>query len=269
MTDNNRSFLYSGFWEEEAEKDNPFTAAQCFCYGYDVYGDILKKASWIEYLYLMFLGNKPSPAQARILEVIAVALANPGPRDHSVQAAMCAGAGGSTMASALMASLAAGAGNVGGAREVMHCINLWNTCGTDLDLWQKNISTLLSRHEPEDIWPALEHPPGFDPNGTQCPTPVKQILSYLAQLHPDHNLAWLEQNRTRLEKITGLPLSLSGVTACAFTDLAIDSEKGELLYLLFRLPGAAIHSLEQRELGWEKFPFYPDGIELTDDPCKA
>ena len=41
-------------WQETPEADNPFAAADCFCAGYDVYGDLLKNASFIDYLFLLF-----------------------------------------------------------------------------------------------------------------------------------------------------------------------------------------------------------------------
>jgi citrate synthase len=40
-------------------------------------------------IYLMFRGDAPSPEQIRLLDALAVALANPGPRDHPCTAAMC------------------------------------------------------------------------------------------------------------------------------------------------------------------------------------
>ena len=40
-------------WQEEAEPDNAFAALSCHCHGYDVYGDLLKQASWIEYLFFL------------------------------------------------------------------------------------------------------------------------------------------------------------------------------------------------------------------------
>src|SRR5690606_40818314 len=52
--------------------------------------------------------------------------------DLSVRAAMNAGVGGSTRASALMAALAVGAGNLGGGREVYLCVALWQSLGSDL-----------------------------------------------------------------------------------------------------------------------------------------
>ena len=62
--------------------------------------------------------ERPLPHVARALEILTIALGNPGPRDPSVHAAMSAGVGGSPAAAALMAALAAGA-IVRRAREVL------------------------------------------------------------------------------------------------------------------------------------------------------
>ncbi|PCJ84640.1 MAG: citryl-CoA lyase, partial [Thiotrichaceae bacterium] len=84
MTDKNektREQITTNIWREEAEPDNPFAAAKSYCAGFDVYGDLLGKISLIEYLWLLFKLEPPSKEQARMLEGLAVALANPGPRD--------------------------------------------------------------------------------------------------------------------------------------------------------------------------------------------
>ena len=39
-----------------------------------------------------------------------------------------------------------------------------------------------------------------------------------------------------------------------------------MLYLMLRLPGAAAHAIEQKGMGWKKFPYYGPAIELADDP---
>ena len=39
-----------------------------------------------------------------------------------------------------------------------------------------------------------------------------------------------------------------------------------MLYLLLRLPGAAVHALEQRESGWKKYPFFADAVTVINDP---
>lgn len=260
-----RDIIHTQIWEELPESDNPFAAAICRCAGYDVYGDLLGKAGWAEYLYLLFKRERPTPRQARLLEGLAVALANPGPRDPSIHAAMSGGVGRSTHAACLMAALAVGAGQAGGAHEVALAMDCWRECGTDLAAWEQRLKH-PPRAERADIWPDPEHPPGFDPHGASCARPVRQTLAFLADIGAGPALAWLHRERPALENLAGHPLSMLGVAAAALADLDFDSDQGEMLCLLLRLPGAAAHALEQRQHGWRNFPFFANGIELTDDP---
>ena len=256
--------IHTKIWNEEPEPDNPFAAKKCYCAGYDVYGDLLGKASWAEYLYLLFKLEKPTAEQAKLLETIAVAIANPGIRDHSVRAAMNAGVGGSTAASALMAALAVGAGQYGGAREVYLVMELWNKCGQDIKKWEQELLNSES-DDRADIWLPMEHPPGFDPNGASCPTPVSQTLKNLSNLtNSSSNSNWLKANQKQLEIITKLPIAFAMVIATAFTDLELFSEQGEMLYLLLRLPGASAHALEQKGYGVNKYPFFLHGLKLIE-----
>jgi len=95
MTDEAIETITTKIWSETAERDNPFAAASCHCAGFDVYGDLLKNATYIDYLYLLFKLEPPTKNQTALLQSLAIALANPGPRDHSVRAAMSSGVGGS------------------------------------------------------------------------------------------------------------------------------------------------------------------------------
>ena len=230
-----------------------------------MYGDLLGKASYIEYLYLLFKLEPPTREQAKLLEGLAVGLANPGPRDHSVRAAMSAGAGGSTHASALIAAIGVGAGNLNGGREVYTAINYWRQCGADLDAWVTMIKE-PPVEERADVWHHMEHAPGFDPNGASCPKPVRQFLEYLSSVSPGGSLLWLNKNREALEKTADCPLAMSGVAAAALNDLEFTADQAEIIYMLLRLPGAAAHSLEQEKLGWRRYPFFADGLKLTNDP---
>ena len=268
-----KDVIYSRFWEEEAEPDNPFAAKACYCHGYDVYGDILSKASWVEYLYLLFMGSRPTASQTQLLEKLAIVLANPGPRDLSVRAAMNGTVGTATNPSALMAAISVGSGHMQGSREVVRAMDYWNTCQTDLAKWEAALHALPCE-ERLDIWKKLEHSPGFDPYNNQCATPVKQALDVLASIGEGWALAWLHQNRAQLETIAGYPLAMSGVAAAALVDLGCsnlkDKEyhhaKAEMLYLFLRLPGAAVHALEQTQYGMAKFPFFREGLDLLPYP---
>lgn len=256
--------IRSRIWSEEPETENPYVAGVCRCAGYDVFGEILVKARWSEYLYLMFTGERPTGYQADALERIAIALSNPGLRDHSVRAAMNAGVGGSTSASSLMAAIAVGSGQNGGAHEVCLASELWEECGTSLDGWKQRLDDPPSKWK-EDFWPEVEHIPGFDPYATSCCRPVIQTLEAVAFLDTP-NTTWLKGHREELESAAGLPLAMTGLVAAVLGDLGFSPEHSEMLFLLLRLPGAAVHALEQRGYGWRRYPFFKDGLVLANDP---
>ncbi len=257
---------HSSIWFEESEPNDPFSAKNCYSHGYNVFEDILPKASLCEYLYLLFKGDRPTPEKLTLLEKIAIAIANPGMRDESVRAAMNTGVGGSTAASSLIAAIGVGAGQYGGAREVYTLVNQWHVLGTNLEKWRSFLVSPNEVNSQIDIWPEYEHAPGFNPNGESCATPTKQCLALFSTISPFGALSWLNEFRAELEKTTNSPLSMSGVIACALFDLGMTAKQAEMLYLLLRLPGAAVHSLEQEQLGWKKFPFFGKNTVLTDDP---
>lgn len=257
--------IHTRIWHEEAEADNPFLARACYCSGYDVYGELLHKASWAEYLYLLFKLERPADWQAKLLERLMIALANPGPRDYSVRAAMSAAAGGSTAASMLIAALAVGAGQAGGAREIYTAMCAWLECGLNLDMWRDFLQKKPAAAQSE-IWPEREYPAGFESYGSTATLPVLQTLNCLADIHhPAGTLAWLRKNREVLEKYADRPLAMTSVASAAFIDLALDPQEGEIMYLLLRLPGAAAHGFEQH-MQWKKYPFFKNGLVLTNDP---
>jgi citrate synthase len=262
MSDNFGQVINTAIWQEEPESGNPFAAALCRCRGYDVYGDLLGKADYIAYLYLMFKGERPDAATSAALSVIAVALANPGPRDPSVHAAMATGATGTPAASSLMSAIAAGAGGSGGAREVLLAMQSWAECGEDLSTWTTRLQTPIENRP--KFWPETGHPPGFDPHGSTTPTPVIQLLDALCAALPQGRMHWLRAHRAQLEAAAGLPFNQLGVISAAFAQLGITPAEGEMLTLVWRLPGAAAHALEQRQRGFRQFPFFE--LELESDP---
>lgn len=248
-------------WKEVPEEDNPFAAKTCFCSGFDVYGDLLGKVSWIDYILLLFKLDPPSPEESKLLEGLAVALANPGPRDHSVRSAMNAGVGGSTNASALIAALSVGAGSLNGGREIYCSIQAWSRSGLDAEMWLAELKDFQNKED--GTWPKIEHFPGFDPAGVHCSTTVLQTLDYLTDISSSESAVnLLKDVRETVEEQVGYPLAMSGVASAVLFDLGLNAQQAEMMYLLLRLPGAAVHALEQREMGWRRYPFFGDGLVL-------
>lgn len=263
-----QSMINSSFWQEIAAPDDPYSAQAVRCSGYDVYTDILGKAGYFEYLYLLMTHKRASTAQAQVLQYLAIAVANPGPRDPSVHAAMAAAIGNPPAAASLSAALACAAGSYGGAREVLLACQQWAGNGQDLQHWSR-AHAKFKEEKPgrHDVWPACEHFPGFAPHATECSLPVKQTLKKLVEVLPASPLSWLEAERENLQGIVGLPLSMSGVAACTLHTLGLTAEAAEMLYLLLRLPGAAAHALEQQQQGFRQFPFFQ--LDLQNDPART
>lgn len=254
--------IHTKIWQEEPEPNNPFATRAAYCRGYDVFGEMVGNARWVEMLFLLFRDELPGKAALDMLEALAVALANPGPRDPSVHAAMCGGVAGSSAAASLVAALSVGAGRYRGARDVFDAMTAWDACGNDFGEWDMHLRTLPE--ETIDVWPRREHPPGFDPHGISTAGIVRQLLDRLTQIGSSPRLSWLAVHREEVEAAAGMPLEMTGVAAAAFSDLGFAPSEGEMLYLLLRLPGAAAHALEQERNGFRRFPFYP--VELQDDP---
>lgn len=258
--------ITSEVWGESSLRGHPYVADKCLLAGYDVYGDLLGKVRWIEYLYLLFKHAAPSAEEADMLNHLAVAIACSGQRDHGVQAAMSAAAAGSTLASTLIASLSVGAGQLGGAHEVSHVLTDWKACQLDKQKWLSRIECFAEDRNVEPVWPQLEHPPGFNPLATVCSTPIIQTLEQLSVISFATHTQWLMENRLSLEEKAGMPLAMTGLAGAAFYDLGFDPQQGEMLYLLLRLPGAAALALEQHERGWRDYIFHRDGLDITNDP---
>lgn len=262
----------TNIWQEEPEPANAYAARIARCRGYDVYGQMLGCAGWADMVFLLFTGEAPDPARRALLEALAVALANPGPRDSAIHAAMCGGVAGSPSAACLTAALAVGAGGAGGAREVHRAVSAWIDSRGEPGLLAAELARVVA--EPAiETWPAAEIWPGFDSHSTVCPLPVVQTLEHLAATSPGAALPTLRRARSQLEAGAGRGLAMTGVAAAAYVDLGLDADGAEMLHLLLRLPGAAAHALEQRKMGFKKFPFgelvcLDDPYQRTSEPAR-
>lgn len=252
-------------WLEEAVPGHPGVTATAHCHGYDLTGDLLGQARWVDMLFLLLRGEAPSREQSLLLEALAVMLANPGPRDPAVHAAMCAGSTGSTAAAMLMAALAVAAGQLGGAREVHAAVAAWQRLGCDLPMWEAACAARRGMAPgPATIWPHCDHVPGFDPTASAASPLVRAAARRLVALGGGPRLTWLCDHQSALQGAAGAPLAMTGVAAAALADLDFTPEQAEMLHLLLRLPGAAAHALEQQALGPKHFPFFD--LDLINDP---
>lgn len=251
--------IHTRIWDETPDPRSPFLGQNVRLFGYDYYGDLLGQARWVEMLWLLFTGEAPSRDQAELLERLAVALANPGPRDPSVHAAMCGGIGGSRPAAQLMAALAVASGDHGGAGELQRAMLAWQACDEDFASLPE---ALAVRADADGIWP------GFSPLARHTGTPVLRCLDTLSQQPLAHRLRHLRDTEVALCATATRGLSLTGIAAAALSDLGLSVVHGEALFLLLRLPGALAHGIEQSGKAHKQFPFFTLS-EIPEATCQA
>mgnify|MGYP001035817370 CR=1 FL=1 len=250
----------------ETPSENPYYAKACYCYGYNIYEDVLAKAAYPDYLYLLLTGQRPTKDMSQLFEKVLIALAHPGLRDPSVRAAMNAGVGGSRAAAALMGAIAVGAGQAGGAHELRLSLLITQQAKNDITQWSNQFKSLFE-NQVCDVWPALEFVPGFDPHqATASQITLKMLDVFAAHAGAQSQSAWLLQHYKQLEQQLGYGLNFIGATASALFDLHFTPEIAEYFFMIARLPGAAIHAQESRQLGHKKHPFFTDWPVLLNDP---
>lgn len=270
MPFDNLKAITTAIWREEAHPDDVFTAKECFLRNIPFLADngILNHAGALEIFYFGYTGVKPQSWHTDLLNKMAVAAMTIGPRSYPSRAAIAAGAGESTVASMAIAAIAAGAGQLGGAHEMVRLLKYWNTLGLDIDAWNSQLKKDLVADNSEDtneilsVWPRPAHPPGHNPNSRECSHSVITTIRLLSQLSKGEALPWLAIHREALELSVNMPLTLVAVIAAGFHDLGFQPPAAEFFWLWMQLMAAGLHGIEQLSHGPEKYPLFPDGIRL-------
>lgn len=234
--------IRSRIWSEQADPRSPFLGREVRICGFDYYGELLGRADPVDMLWLLFCGEAPDPAHKRLLCDLAVLLADPGPREASVHAAMCGGIGGSRPGASLMAALAVADGDAGGRGELLRALRAFGRAEGEL------AAALAAEADACGTWP------GFT---AASPHASDGVLQALAALCRSPLAEALHQLATLVADIDGQrgagPLA---VAAAAFHDLGLDAPRAGALFLLLRLPGALAHALEQHGRRHMDFPFF-------------
>jgi len=237
-------------WRETPAPGNPYLATECLCHGYDILA-LAAKRSFADTLFLLFLGELPSPDQAKLLETLAITLINPGPRHPATRAAMNAGVGKTDPAHILPIGLSILGGEQLGGKEVEAAIRFLRKKSTT------PVNELLTELSGNQKPPEGDYhiAPGFGSRfGGIDPMPQKIIdllltnkacgkalrwgNDFAAALHPQ-NMGWLAP----------------GVAAAVFCDLGFLPQAGAGMYQLLAAPGILAHGLELANKPISAMPF--------------
>ena len=143
----------SKIWKEIPHQNNPSQSQSAFVQGYDLIREILPKANISDYISVLYRGEKFNSDQARLFHYLQLFLANLGPRNLGVRAAMNSGVGGNSAASALISAIAVLSGQRGGSEEILNLMKMLETSKADfhlifkeLELWNNKFKNSENDH---------------------------------------------------------------------------------------------------------------------------
>ncbi|PIW47909.1 MAG: hypothetical protein COW18_08065 [Zetaproteobacteria bacterium CG12_big_fil_rev_8_21_14_0_65_54_13] len=253
---------------ETASASNPFVAGKTLWHGYDAQ-KLCGNYGWTEMLFLMSQGELPTTKQNDLLNKTMAFLANPGPRDAGVRAAMNCGLGKTPLPTILTTGLTVRGGMAEGAMHVEAAMRFLNgrlpageACSADQPDYAgvliHNYRQFWREHKDDEVVPWPEIPPGFGHHyGERDSRAIK-----LMDLINDQCSDMLRLSRA-LETVlsrdeVSVYLTLPGVVAAILCGLGFSPEHGAGVYMIAGSAGILAHGIEQLPRSWNEYPFWAD-----------
>ena len=213
--------------------------------------NLIGNMSFVEMIWLMLRGDKPTKGQADLLEAALVASVDHGPQAPSIAAARMAVTCGLGLNGAMGTAVHMLDDIHGGAGQQF--LSLLHNLAAEPDLSANKIANYLTRYR-QDINPYI---PGF---GHRFHKPVDprapRLIALLsaARDRGDVSGEFIEiavQIETVLADLKGkpVPMNIDGATAVIYGELGFPPELARGLFCLSRSVGAMAHGYEQMEQG--------------------
>lgn len=237
-------------WQEVPSPDNPYLAEQSRCHGYDIL-ELASKRSFVDVIFLLFQGELPDLEQSKLLETLAIALINPGPRHPASRAAMNAGVGKTNPAHILPIGLSILGGKHLGGTEVEAAIRFLRKKSSIPA--KELVEELLQKKRPEQG--DYHIAPGFGSRfGGIEPMAQKTIDLLLSNKASGKALQWGNEFASALHP-HGMGWLTPGVAAAVFSDLGFLPKTGAGLFQLISAPGILANGLELSNKPISAMPF--------------
>ena len=213
--------------------------------------NLIGNMSFIEMIWLMLRGDKPTKGQADLLEAALVASVDHGPQAPSIAAARMAVTCGLGLNGAMGTAVHMLDDIHGGAGQQF--LSLLQNLAAESDLSANKIANYLTKYR-QDINP---YTPGFGhrfhkPVDPRAPRLIALLRS--ARDRGDVSGEFVEiavQIETVLADLKGkpVPMNIDGATAVIYGELGFPPELARGLFCLSRSVGAMAHGYEQMEQG--------------------
>ena len=215
--------------------------------GYPV-DEMMGRLGFAEAVYLLLMGELPTPAIGRMLNAVLVSSLDHGVMPPSTLAARNVATSGAPLKDCVAAGILAFGPHHGGDIE---------SCMRFLD---KGLSLIRAGRSPQEAAEAIvqecdaqrEVPPGFGPRfHTRDPRAARLFqMSLELELEGEHVRLLraceraLEQRAQQFDR--PLPVNVDGAIAAISADLGFAYELGNAIFLISRLPGLIAHAHEER-----------------------
>lgn len=228
---------------------------------------LMGRVSFIEMIWLMLRGSRPSPAQARLLEIALVASVDHGPHAPSIAIARMSTTCGVDLNSA-MASAIGVLGDVhGGAGQ--QCMTLFEQIraepGSDTNL-AGAVETVLTRFVAEHgkIIPGYGH--RFHPVDPRAEPLMNAVRGAATDGAVSGQYVTIGRAvEAAIQRRTGktIPMNIDGATAVVFAELGFEPPLARGLFVLSRSVGILAHAWEQMQQGGRNKGPMPREIPFT------
>lgn len=214
--------------------------------------ELAGKYDFASIVYLMFKGELPTPAQAKALNALMVAVVDHGIAPSEVVARIQTASG-----SPIQAAIAAGILTVGDihggagealARDFRRILEEGKKAGKTIDqMAEDHVAQRRAARQPVEGFGHPLHPAG-DPR-------APWLMDYADKVGVSgEHMALARAIEKALEKRTGrhIPMNIDGASASLLCDLGIDWRFSRPILIVARTVGLAAHAVEEsvRERGW-------------------
>lgn len=242
------------FWYERPAENNPYITAQALCHGYDLQ-ELMAKCSYWEFIYLLFTGERPKQEQETLLQQLAIALANPGPRHPATRAAMTAAVSRTDPNHILPIGLnVLGGAHQGGAQVSKSMRFLRRHLRRDpVEAAQSCVEALDAGADEGSVAPGFGTCfAGIDMLAQRC----AEALAAAPGAGPA--LAWGKRFAVALNSSRTAGWLMPGVAAATLLDLGFHPKWGAGFYQMLSAPGLLAHGMEMTGKPLTAMPFITD-----------
>jgi citrate synthase len=214
--------------------------------------ELMGRVSFSEAIYLLLVGELPSPAVGRLMEALLVSSIDHGATPPSTLAACNVATTGAPLRAAAAAGVLAFGSPLGGGGSIEACFRFLDE---GLGLVGEWVSYDDAARRLVDRWLAEgKTPPGFGHRYHTRDPRAARLMQMMLELELDGRRVQLIRavERALAERRStigdrALPINEDGAIAAVCGDLGMDAETASVLFMISRLPGIVAHAVEEQQ----------------------